>query len=101
MLAPALQSARFVFVAIAMVAILLEVDRNMHRKLNLAVATTALALAAACAQVPQQQIDAANTALESARTAEAADYAPEAWTLAQDAHNSAMNEVTAQNEKFG
>ncbi len=72
----------------------------MHRKLNVALAATALALLAACAQAPQPQIDAANSALEAARAAEAADYAPEAWTLAQDALNSAMNEVTAQNEKF-
>ena len=72
----------------------------MYRTLTVALAATGLALLAGCAQAPQPAIDSANSALEAARTAEAAEYAPEAWTLAQDSLNSAMNEVTAQNEKF-
>jgi hypothetical protein len=72
----------------------------MLKKINVALALSALALLAACAKAPQQSIDGANAALESARNAEAAEYAPAAWQLAQDAHTAAMNEVNAQNEKF-
>ncbi|HXV62012.1 MAG TPA: hypothetical protein VEK15_15040 [Vicinamibacteria bacterium] len=60
----------------------------------------ALVFMGGCAQAPQEAIDAANQALDTARTAEAADYAPEEWQMAQDAFNSAMTEVQAQNDKF-
>lgn len=72
----------------------------MNKMIAAALFVGALSLTAACAQAPQEAIDAANQALEAARTAEAPDYAPEKWQTAQDALNSAMTEIQAQNEKF-
>lgn len=53
-----------------------------------------------CATAPQEDIDAAQQALEAARTSEANLYAPEALQQAEDAWTSAMTEVEAQNAKF-
>jgi hypothetical protein len=72
----------------------------MFKKTGLWLSAGALLMLSACAQPPQEAIDGANAALESARTAEAPEYAPEAWQLAQDANSSAMAEIQAQNEKF-
>ena len=72
----------------------------MYRMIGGALLVGVLALTAGCAQAPQEAIDAANQALETARNAEAPDYAPEEWQAAEDALDSAMVEVQAQNDKF-
>ena len=51
---------------------LMEVTESMLKKINVTLAASALALMAACAQAPQQAIDAANQALEAARSARCA-----------------------------
>jgi hypothetical protein len=72
----------------------------MFRNTAIVLSFAALIALAGCAQAPQQAIDGANAALEAARTAEAPEYAPAAWQLAQDSLSSAMTEVQAQNDKF-
>ena len=71
----------------------------MHRITAVALVAGVL-LASGCAQAPQEEIENANQALEAARSAEAPEYAPEAWQLSQDAFDSAMTEIQAQNERF-
>jgi hypothetical protein len=50
-----------------------------------ALPTVLLIFAAACAKSPQAEVDAAQAALDSAKAAEAAEYAPESLTAAEDA----------------
>jgi len=59
-----------------------------------------LAMAVGCSKPPQQDIDAANTSLEAARTAGAQDYAPESLQSAEQAKQELDNELQAQQDKF-
>ncbi len=74
----------------------------MLRK-NVALTMGALALAvlaAGCAKVPQQALDAASAAMNGADAAEAPKYADAEWSAAQEAMNAAQAEIQVQNEKF-
>jgi hypothetical protein len=62
--------------------------------------TLVLAMMVGCAKAPQQEIDAANAALEAARTAEADRYLADQFNAAKDSLDAAMAEVEAQNSKF-
>ena len=62
--------------------------------------TVAFALLLGCAKVPEQEVDAARQALESARQAGAADYAPDALRRAEDAVAQLDAELEAQEKKF-
>ena len=53
-----------------------------------------------CAKPPQQSIDQAQAALNQAQQVQASDYAPDAWSQAQQSMNAAMAEVEAQKAKF-
>jgi len=55
---------------------------------------------AACSQVPTVDVDAAKHALDEARTAQAAEYAPQAWTAAQDADAKLEAELDAQSQRW-
>jgi hypothetical protein len=55
---------------------------------------------AACSQMPTVDVDAAKHALDEARNAQAADYAPQAWTAAQDADAKLEAELDAQSQKW-
>lgn len=59
-----------------------------------------LALVSGCAKAPQQAVDAANAALEAAKSAEANLYLADEFKAAQDSLNAAMAEIEAQNSKF-
>ena len=59
-----------------------------------------LALLAGCAKAPQQAVDEAKAALETARTEGADRYVPDLFNAAQDSLNAAMAEIEAQNSKF-
>jgi hypothetical protein len=73
----------------------------MRKNLWLGMALIAgLVLFAGCAKAPQVEIDGARAALEAAKTAEAAEYAPRALASAQDAINAMDAELTAQQKKF-
>jgi hypothetical protein len=55
---------------------------------------------AGCAQAPSADIDAANHALDEARQAQAAEYAPQSWTAAQDAQSKLQIELNAQDQRW-
>jgi len=57
-------------------------------------------LFASCQKVPQAQIDAANSAIDSAKVAEAAVYVPEQLAQVEDSLKSALAEVETQKSKF-
>jgi hypothetical protein len=70
-------------------------------KFRLALIAIALAgFALGCAEPPAVEIDGAKAALESARSAEAGEYAPEALSAAEDAQSQLETELKAQEEKF-
>ena len=52
-----------------------------------------LAAAVGCSKPPQQDIDAANTSLEAARTAGAQDYAPESLQAAETAKEEGQKQA--------
>ena len=55
---------------------------------------------AACAKVPQEQVNASQTAMDSAKQAEAETYATDAYNKAQDTMKQAQAEIAAQESKF-
>ena len=55
---------------------------------------------ASCAKAPQAEIDAANAAIEAAKTAGADRYVPEAFNAASEALKTAVAAVEEQNSKF-
>ncbi len=55
---------------------------------------------ASCAKAPQVEIDAANVAIEAAKTAGADRYVPESFNAASEALKSAVTAVEEQNSKF-
>jgi hypothetical protein len=55
---------------------------------------------ASCAKAPQAEIDAANAAIEAAKTAGADRYVPESFNAASEALKSAVTAVEEQNSKF-
>jgi len=55
---------------------------------------------ASCAKAPQAEIDAANAAIEAAKTAGADRYAPETFNAASEALKTAVTAVEEQNSKF-
>jgi len=54
---------------------------------------------AGCAQSPVAEIDGAKQALDRARDAQAPDYAPDAWTAANDAQTRLDAELDAQQHR--
>lgn len=75
-------------------------------KLNRTTALLAVALVAttlfvtACAKPPQEELTAAQTALEQARTGEAEKYAADTFRAANDSLQAANTEIQAQASKF-
>lgn len=59
-----------------------------------------LVLVSGCAKAPQQELDAAKAALETARQAEADVYLADEFKAAQDSLNAAITEIETQNSKF-
>jgi hypothetical protein len=55
---------------------------------------------AGCAQAPTADIDAAKQALDEARQAQAAEYAEQSWTIAQDADAKLEAELDAQKNRW-
>lgn len=72
----------------------------MRSSLSVVLALASLTLAAGCAAPPQEAIDAAKSAVESARTHAAQEYAPDALKAAEDAYAELEAEVAAQGSKF-
>lgn len=71
------------------------------KKITVLAVIAGLALfSAACAKEPTEAVAAARTALEAAKTAGAADYAPDALASAETAAAALDAELKAQGEKF-
>src|SRR5688500_4054248 len=64
------------------------------------IAIVVVAFALGCADPPETEIAAARAKLESARAAEAGEYAPEALSAAEDSMNQLEAELKVQEEKF-
>jgi hypothetical protein len=62
----------------------------MRRTLVAVLAALTLLLVVGCSKPPEQEITAATQAFDSAKMAEAPDYAPEAYRVASDSLNAAM-----------
>jgi hypothetical protein len=55
---------------------------------------------AGCSQAPTADIDAAKKALDEARQAQAAEYAEQSWTIAQDADAKLETELETQDQRW-
>jgi hypothetical protein len=60
----------------------------------------ALLVLVSCAKAPEQEIQNANTAIETARASEAEDYAPDAFAIAMDTLTAAMAAKEEADGKF-
>lgn len=73
----------------------------MKNKVLFGLATIMMvAFLASCGKVPQVEIDAANAAIEAAKTAEAAVYIPAEFAAVQDSMNAILADVEAQKSKL-
>jgi len=73
----------------------------MKNRFFLVVATVAaVALMTSCAKVPQANIDAANAAIDSAKTAQADIYLPGEFTALNDSMTVIMQSIEAQKSKL-
>jgi len=61
---------------------------------------TMVALLSGCGKVPQVEIDAANAALQAAKTAESDVYVPAEFAAVQDSLNSVLAEIETQKSKL-
>lgn len=59
-----------------------------------------VAVMTSCGKKPQAEIDAANAAIEAAKTAEAAVYVPAEFTALQDSMTAIMADIAAQESKL-
>jgi len=73
----------------------------MKNKVFMGLAVIAMvAVLTSCGKKPQAEIDAATTAIEAAKTAEAAVYVPAEFAAVQDSLNAAMAAITAKESKL-
>ncbi|MCX6260401.1 MAG: hypothetical protein NTY95_06125 [Bacteroidia bacterium] len=61
---------------------------------------TMVAVLSSCGKKPQAEIDAANAAIEAAKTAEAAVYVPAEFAAVQDSLNAVVADITAKESKL-
>jgi hypothetical protein len=75
--------------------------KKMKNKVLMGLAAIAMvAFLSSCGKVPQEKIDATNTAITAAQTAEAAVYVPAEFAAVQDSMKAIMAEVEVQNGKL-
>ena len=73
----------------------------MKNKIFMGIAAIAMvAVLSSCGKKPQVEIDATNTAIEAAKTAEAAVYVPAEFAAVQDSMTAIMADVAAQESKL-
>jgi hypothetical protein len=73
----------------------------MKNRILMGLAAVAMvAILSSCGKTPQVKIDAANAAIEAAKTAEAAVYLPAEFAAVQDSLNAVMTEIAAQESKL-
>ena len=72
----------------------------MFKRIAVVFAIFALLVFIGCAKPPEQEIQKANTSIETARTAEAEEYVPESFQVAMDTLNAANAAKTEADGKF-
>lgn len=73
----------------------------MKNKILMGLAAVAMvAVLSSCGKKPQAEIDAANAAIEAAKTAEASVYLTAEFTALQDSLNAVMSDITTQESKL-
>lgn len=73
----------------------------MKNKVLMGLAVIAMvAVLSSCGKKPQAEIDAANAAIEAAKTAEAEVYVPAEFAAVQDSLNAVMADMTAKESKL-
>ena len=73
----------------------------MKNKIFMGIAAVAMvAVLSSCGKKPQVEIDATNTAIEAAKTAEAAVYVPTEFAAVQDSMTAIMADVAAQESNY-
>lgn len=73
----------------------------MKNKVLMGLAVIAMvAVLSSCGKKPQAEIDAANAAIEAAKTAEAAVYVPAELAAVQDSMNAVVADITAKESKL-
>jgi hypothetical protein len=73
----------------------------MKNKVLMGLAVIAMvAVLSSCGKKPQAEIDAANAAIEAAKTAEAAVYVPAELAAVQDSLNAVVADITAKESKL-
>jgi len=73
----------------------------MKNKVLIGLAVIAMvAVLSSCGKKPQAEIDAANAAIEAAKTAEAAVYVPAEFAAVQDSLNAVLANITAKESKL-
>jgi hypothetical protein len=73
----------------------------MKNKVLMGLAVIAMvAVLSSCGKKPQAEIDAANAAIEAAKTAEAAVYVPAELAAVQDSLNAVTADITAKESKL-
>jgi hypothetical protein len=72
----------------------------MFKRIAVIFVVFALLVFVSCAKPPEQEIQKANTSIEAARTAEAEEYAPDAFQTATDTLNAANAAKTEADGKF-
>lgn len=68
--------------------------------ISIVAGSAALMVLAGCAQIPQQELNVANGALEAAKKANAESYAPSQLKAAQVSFDLATNELNVENKKL-
>ena len=63
-------------------------------------AISMVAILGSCGKMPQVEIDAANAAIEAAKTAQADVYVPAEFAAVQDSMSAIMADITAQGSKL-
>ncbi len=77
-----------------------ERDVKMSKRIAVVFVVFALLAFVSCAKPPEQEIQKANSSMEAARTAEAEEYAPDAFQVAMDTLNAANAAKTEADGKF-
>jgi hypothetical protein len=72
----------------------------MFKRVSIVLAVIALLLVVGCSKPPETEMQNANNAITAAKTAEAEQYAPDAYRVAMDTLNAANAAKTEQDSKF-
>src|SRR5512140_797371 len=73
-----------------------ERDTEMIKRVSLALMVLMLLAFVGCSKAPEAEMQQASAAFDAARTAEAEQYAPESFRVAQDTLNAAQAAKTEQ-----